>query len=58
MKQYKVDVAGISHTFQLSAEDAKRLGAEDVEQVETKQAAPRTKQATPKNKADATSRDA
>lgn len=57
MKQYTIDVAGIAHTVQLSAEDAKRLGAEEVVTDTKQQATPKNKQAAPKNKADATASD-
>lgn len=48
MKEYKVDINGIEHTFQLDDEDAKRLGVK----TETKAAdAPANKARAAKNKA-------
>lgn len=43
VSEYELQVAGIPHTFQLSAEDAKRLGAKAV--------TPSNKSVTPANKA-------
>ncbi len=46
LKEYDVDINGITHTLQLSAEDAKRYeGA-----TARKAAAPANKQAAPQNK--------
>lgn len=59
MKKYKVNIRGIEHSMQLSAADAKRLQAVEVNPVvkaratagaETKKAAPANKSATPVNK--------
>jgi hypothetical protein len=34
VKEYTVEINGVEHTFQLSAEDAKRLGATEVKQAD------------------------
>lgn len=53
MKEYKIEVNGVEHTFQLSDEDAKRLGVKgvDAKGVDAKGApAPANKSRTAKNK--------
>lgn len=46
MKEYTIEINGVEHTFQLSAEDAKRLGATEVKQAD----APANKSRTASNK--------
>lgn len=52
LKEYEVEIGGLTHTVLLDGEDAKRLG---VKAVEVKQSEPKNKSRQPVDKAGAAS---
>ena len=43
MREYVIVVGGIEHTVQMSPDEAKRIGAREVQEVKTRARAPRAK---------------